>query len=105
MDGKELLNDWLLDIGAEGGDLVKRLGPDQRKAMVDVLTDIAQLRVKEVASGVAAIAGETALAESSLKDLRSVVASEVSRTVNNVLQNSAKMAGSILKGLLGGILG
>lgn len=103
MDDVKMLENWLLEIGAEGGDLVKRLDVNQKRLAIDVLTDIANLRIKEMSGG--DMSRDHAIAASSLKDLKAATSIEFATTVNNVLQRSASMAGSVIKGLLGSIFG
>lgn len=99
MDVETLLNSWLQNIGIKHGkNLLDELKGQPAAVVTGTLTDIADLRVREMAGE--DITPELSFAESTLKDMTVAVEIKTLRTILDVLIDSAEMAGSILLGLL-----
>ena len=97
-----IVSTWLNEVGIKHGkDLLDDLKGEPLKVTVAALTDVAKLRVKELAGQDVTV--ELAFAESTLKDLAVAVQIKTVRSILQVIADSANMAGSILLGILGKI--
>jgi hypothetical protein len=104
MDPKQLLDTWLDDIGIKHGrDLLDAIQGKPKDTVIEALTDIAKLRVQELAG--VDVSSELPFAEATLANMGAAVAIKTQRTILQVLADSADMAGSVLLGAINTLLG
>ena len=99
MDWEGQAEEWLGMVVKRGRAGWDKLDGRRQYLVVQTLQDIARLRLNEL--GGLDVSEELPYAEASLTNLGVVASIEVAQTVMNILQDSLKMAGSILSGILG----
>lgn len=101
MDWENLARDWLDQVVVRGREGWDKLSGKRQYMVVQALQDIARLRANELAGF--DISEELDIAEATLTNLGVVASIQVAKTLLDVLDDSLKMAGSVLSGILGKI--
>lgn len=100
-DWEQLAEDWLDMAVTRGRDAWDSLSGRRQYLVVQTLQDIAKLRVNELAGF--DVSEELAIANATMTNLGVIAGIVMARTIMDVINDSLKMAGSIITGILGNI--
>lgn len=101
-DWLDLASEWKDQIAFKYGmDAWERLGGRHKDMVLTSLVNLARLRVLEAAGN--DVSASQGIVEATLKNLAAEAGIVLARTFAKVLADSLRMAGSILKGILGNI--